>query len=327
MASSESEPNISLHVTFRGATHEVNLLPDASISTLHARLEALTSVPPSLQKLLYRGKRIQRQSEDITLIQAGLRDGIKVQMLGSTGQELETLNAAESEYQRKERILRERALKPHAKLRSTGMSSVASTQYRFHRIEPLQHLPSPDTALSRLTTLSNDPAIRHVMQNHKFSVGVLTELAPHENPELLGLNVNAGQAIKLRLRTDAYDGFRPYLEVRRVLCHELAHNVHGDHDNNFKELNSKLNREVAEFEAAAANGTHYLSDAVQGAYKPSSNEEAEALVHVLGGSGSGSGDSLEDRRRRALEAATARLRKQEEELEQSCGTTKPSNNV
>lgn len=70
------------------------------------------------------------------------------------------------------------------------------------------------------------------MQRHQFAVGVLTELAPHEQPHLLGLNVNAGQAIKLRLRTDAYDGFRTYREVRRVLCHELTHNVWGDHDNN-----------------------------------------------------------------------------------------------
>jgi hypothetical protein len=72
------------------------------------------------------------------------------------------------------------------------------------------------------------------MQKHQFSVGVLTELAPHENPELLGLNVNGGQAIKLRLRTDRYDGFRIYKDVRRVLCHELSHNVWGDHDNNVR---------------------------------------------------------------------------------------------
>ena len=70
------------------------------------------------------------------------------------------------------------------------------------------------------------------MNSHRFSVGLLTELAPHEHPELLGLNVNGGQSIKLRIRTDRYDGFRSYRETRRVLCHELAHNVWGDHDNN-----------------------------------------------------------------------------------------------
>lgn len=106
--------------------------------------------------------------------------------------------------------------------------------YRFHQLTPLPHLPNPAGALALLTKLSEDPAIKHVMQKHEFSVGVLTELAPHEHPGLLGLNVNAGQAIKLRLRTDRYDGFRLYAEVRRVLCHELTHNVWGDHDNNVR---------------------------------------------------------------------------------------------
>jgi len=88
------------------------------------------------------------------------------------------------------------------------------------------------SALNLLRRLSSDPAINHVMLTHQLSVGLLTELAPHEHPELLGLNVNAGQAIKLRLRTNQYDGFRSFNEVRRVLCHELAHNVWGEHDNN-----------------------------------------------------------------------------------------------
>ncbi|KAF8555673.1 WLM-domain-containing protein [Imleria badia] len=317
-----SAETISFSVSFRGTTHEVSLAPDAPLIRLEALLEELTSVPPTLQKLLFRGKKVHH-GDNLTLAQIGLRDGINVQMLGSTAQEIDSVNVTESDHRRKERILRERALKPQVKVRSTGSSTVASTTYVFHKIEPLSHLPKPETALERLSKLSNDPAIRHIMQKHKFSVGVLTELAPHEQPHLLGLNVDAGQSIKLRIRTDAYDGFRPYLEVRRVLCHELAHNVWGDHDNNFKELNSQLNSEVAEFEAAEKRGTHYLSD-LRGAYKPSSNEEAEALIHVLGGHGTPLGDSAEDRRRRALDAATARLRKEEEELEKSCGTTERS---
>ncbi|KAG1735895.1 WLM-domain-containing protein [Suillus paluster] len=320
-----SHEDIMLTITFRGTSHPLSLPNDAPVSTLHARLEALTSVPPSLQKLIYRGKKIQHRQDDSdpepTIAQAGLRDGIKVQMLGSTAEELEQLNAADSAHQRKERILKERALKPQVKLRSTGSSSTSSHQYRFHRIEPLAHLPQPETAMECFTTLSKDPAVLHVMQKHRFSVGLLTELAPHEHPGLLGLNVGSGDTIKLRIRLDTYDGFRPYLEVRRVLCHELAHNIWGEHNDDFKELNSQLNREVAEFEAAAGGGTHYLSD-LRDTYQPSSNEEAEALIHVLGGTGLRGNDTVEDRRKRALEAATARL-KNEEELERSCGTSGP----
>jgi hypothetical protein len=184
------------------------------------------------------------------------------------------------------------------------------------------------------------------MQQHQFSVGTLTELAPHEHPELLGLNVNAGQAIKLRIRTDLYDGFRVYREIRKVLCHELAHNVWGDHDNNvclflpprflvyltillnvsqFKELNSKLNKEVAEFERSTSEGTHDLMDGGD-VYEPSLEHEAEAHAHILGGSGIASiplNESREDRRQRVLEATISRLRREEEELEQSCGTAGP----
>lgn len=100
------------------------------------------------------------------------------------------------------------------------------------------HLPEPSSAQSILDKLANDPAILHVMRKHEFSVGLLTELAPHEQPGLLGLNVNAGQQIKLRIRTNRYDGFRLYSEIRKVLCHELTHNVWGDHDENVRILHS-----------------------------------------------------------------------------------------
>lgn len=65
-------------------------------------------------------------------------------------------------------------------------------------------------------------------------------------------------------------------------------------------------------------------------YEPSSDLEAEAQTHVLGSRTLGgsivslSADSPEERRRRVLEATMRRLQKEEEELEQSCGTAGPS---
>ncbi|KAG6908892.1 hypothetical protein DXG01_002870 [Tephrocybe rancida] len=319
---------ISFTVAYRGTPHTLSLLPESTLSVLQAQLEELTQVPASLQKLLHKGKNLLGPDPSVrnqtTLAQAGFRNGLKIQMMGSTSQELTSMHSTENEQRKRERILKERALKPQAKLRSTGTSDASLLNYRFHQLTPLAHLPNPGSALALLTKLSEDPAIQHIMQKHQFSVGTLTELAPHENPELLGLNVNAGEAIKLRIRTDLYDGFRLYKDVRRVLCHELTHNIWGDHDNNFKELNSKLNREVAEFEQAAKRGTHYFSRGGD-AYQPSSELEAEAHSYILGGAASPSavaalGDSREEMRLRVLEAAMARLRKEEEELENSCGT-------
>ena len=113
--SSAAPETISVSISFRGTTHVVSLPPDAPLTRLEALLEELTSVPPTLQKLLFRGKKVQH-ADGLTLAQIGLRDGLKVQMLGSTAPEINSLNVTESEHQRKERVLRERALKPQAKV-------------------------------------------------------------------------------------------------------------------------------------------------------------------------------------------------------------------
>jgi hypothetical protein len=109
---------ISLTVSFRGTPHVLSLLPDTTLAALHSRLEELTEVPPHLQKLLYKGKKTPGESNagEMTLVQAGLKDGTKVQMLGSTTKDLDGMKTVENENQRKERIMRERALKAPVKV-------------------------------------------------------------------------------------------------------------------------------------------------------------------------------------------------------------------
>ena len=46
---------------------------------------------------------------------------------------------------------------------------------------------------------------------------------------ILGVNINAGQEISLRLRTDDLRGFRRYGRIRETLIHELAHMVGCSH--------------------------------------------------------------------------------------------------
>lgn len=94
--------------------------------------------------------------------------------------------------------------------------------------------------------LRDDRGIRAIMQKHKWKVGVLQELSPAERT-ILGYNQNAGQLISLRLRTDDMEGFRQYSEIRKVLLHELTHNVWGKHDDNFYQLNRQLNQEVGKY--------------------------------------------------------------------------------
>lgn len=98
-------------------------------------------MPPSLQKLLFKGKKSNLQDTD-TLAQAGFKTGTKVQMLGSTTEELGRTLAVEGEHQRKERILRERALKAPVKVRTPFHRRRDLVDGRA-RSAPLCHPPRP----------------------------------------------------------------------------------------------------------------------------------------------------------------------------------------
>lgn len=109
------ESTLEFTVSHRGTSYKLSLPRDTSFGALQARLEELTHVSPPNQKLLYKGKKPSTNSEQ-TIVDAGLKDGVKVQMLGSTGEELGELKRTEDELQRKERIMKERAGKPQTKV-------------------------------------------------------------------------------------------------------------------------------------------------------------------------------------------------------------------
>jgi len=101
--------SISVVVAHRGVLYPIQLPLPATLADLHAQLQQLTQVPESNQKLIYKGKR--------ALADADLKDGIKLQMLGSTPEQIDAVNVADDEHAKRERIMRDRALKPQVKVR------------------------------------------------------------------------------------------------------------------------------------------------------------------------------------------------------------------
>lgn len=164
------------------------------------------------------------------------------------------------------------------------------------------------------------------MRKHKFSVGVLTEMNPAEHTthesRTLGLNRNGGEVIELRLRTDAFDGYRDYKVIRNTLCHELAHNVFGEHDKRFWALTRDIEKEVAANDWRS--GGQALTD--QEFYNPDDRGFDEEHMDgggwtggefVLGGVGGGVGVGGApvqgiSRREAMAKAAEERVRKQRE---------------
>jgi len=73
----------------------------------------------------------------------------------------------------------------------------------------------PSEAMKLLHRLAADPGIIGVMVKHCWTVGLLSEMPPEGKVGvspvcILGVNINAGQEISLRLRTDDLKGFRRY---------------------------------------------------------------------------------------------------------------------
>ncbi|XP_050369957.1 uncharacterized protein LOC126788046 [Argentina anserina] len=97
--------------------------------------------------------------------------------------------------------------------------------------------------------------VQPIMRNHKWRVKLLSEMCP-TNPRLLGLNVNRGVHVKLRLRRPNRDlDFYPFDQVLDTMLHELCHNVHGPHDAKFYKLWDELRKECEELMAKGVTGT------------------------------------------------------------------------
>jgi hypothetical protein len=217
--------------------------------------------------------------------------------------------------------------------------------YGFGQVQVLPNLPQPDQAHAILSELANDPGILACMKHHHWTVPTLSELYPHGKvgeSELcvMGLNKNHGQEICLRIRTDDLQGFRKPLSIRQVMYHELAHNVHSEHNTEFFQLMRRIEQECEqarqELEVGgrplAVSSSSYLSEVKDGAVLTGET------YGVTGGSyrlaGAAGGDSLtttmstpmdtDQKREMATRAALARLSAEERSTPQpeancSCG--------
>ncbi|ODV86220.1 hypothetical protein CANARDRAFT_186478, partial [[Candida] arabinofermentans NRRL YB-2248] len=99
------------------------------------------------------------------------------------------------------------------------------------QISSLAKMQSCDKALDILHELAT--MVAPILRKYSLRVGHLTEFFP-KNASLLGLNVNGGQKICIRLRPASNNNwFFPMNELLGTMLHEMSHNRHGPHDDKF----------------------------------------------------------------------------------------------
>ncbi len=247
----ESESDwITLSISHRQVTCDMQFPPDATVVQLFEELEATLDIPVANQKILVpKGPMLKSPFKNPDMALTELQ-GKTLKVIGSASSEVQAVqNMCERIGRRAATRLAHRAkARPHRK----QAVSADDTKYTFLQVKPMPGLPRPERSMALLNRLKEDPGIKATMKKRKYTVALLTEMEPWSNTQfthsgtsrILGLNRNKGEVIELRLRTDAYDGYRDYKTIRKTLCHELAHNIHSDHDRNFWDLCHAIEREV-----------------------------------------------------------------------------------
>jgi hypothetical protein len=321
-------------VYFRGRKTEFGI---SSVLTVgHVKVKVASSVDHSTQldpsniKLMFKGKVLSNDEEIMVTIVGDNEKSAKKKIYrfmatGMSGAEqaankeqfeagLKTAprirddltQAGQREMNRLNRLGRN-ALR-QAAARSSGLQQ--GEKYGFGKVETLPNLLDEAQAREILTTLSSDPGVLACMAKNKWNVGSLAELYPEGKVGesavcVMGLNKNKGQQILLRLRTDDLRGFRKMLSIRKVLFHELAHNVHSEHNQDFFQLMRQIERECNEMDWTQGSGLSEMK--LDTAYETGS--------YRLGG---GTNTNMSARELAAM-AATTRITAEELEIYDNCG--------
>lgn len=132
----------------------------------------------------------------------------------------------------------------------------SSSEY-INTITALKRREQSDEALYLLQKIAS--MVKPVMRNHGLRVVSLCEFFP-KDPRLLGLNVNHGLKICIRLRPASNErSFYPLTELLGTMLHELSHNKHGPHDDKFYKYMGELRSELEVLMAEGFTGDGFFS--------------------------------------------------------------------
>ncbi|GJE86203.1 WLM-domain-containing protein [Phanerochaete sordida] len=193
----------------------------------------------------------------------------------------------------------------------------------------LKDRPHADRALPMLQRVAS--LVKPIMRKHAWVLPVLSEFFP-ESPNLVGLNVGAGQKILLRLRpAHSPDTFYEEEDVVHTMLHELTHNVHGPHDEKFYKFLSELEDEYEALKRSGYAGegfytpgrrlgeqvSHNLPPHIARARALEAAEKRRRFSNVLGGARRLGGAPRRDLTPRELAAEAAERRARDEK---ACGS-------
>jgi DNA-dependent metalloprotease WSS1 len=113
--------------------------------------------------------------------------------------------------------------------RRGGALAPPEEMYGAQKMKVLTKMPRSDQAMDTMKRIADQ--VKPLCVKYKWTVRSFEEFFP-DNNSLLGMNVNWGQKIFVRLRS-GHDDFMLYERVLATMLHELTHMEHGNHSADF----------------------------------------------------------------------------------------------
>lgn len=134
----------------------------------------------------------------------------------------------------------------------------SADDYKAHVVKTLGKIRDEE---ARETLNRAARQVQPLMRRRQWKVGVLLEFYPKSDC-LLGLNVNHGQQVKVRLRPPGSESdFYPYEHILGTLLHELTHIEVSPHNAAFYKLLDEITQECEDDIAKGISGTGVGFDA------------------------------------------------------------------
>uniref|UniRef100_A0A7S3PIG6 WLM domain-containing protein n=1 Tax=Aplanochytrium stocchinoi TaxID=215587 RepID=A0A7S3PIG6_9STRA len=133
------------------------------------------------------------------------------------------------------------------------LGSGSLSGYRVLKCEALVRAPHKEKATALLERIAAQ--VEPIMRARRWTVKVFKEMCGN-NPGLLGMNVNRGSKIFIRLRNgnNKSSNFKPYEELLDTMLHELCHMEIGPHSAKFYKLWDELRKDCDKLIAKNVSG-------------------------------------------------------------------------
>lgn len=171
----EESKSIPLIINFQGKEYPINFDSSLTLENLTNLIFQHAHIPPSFQKIIFRGHNLLQNEMSKKLFELGINEGDKLLVLGTSSEEIEALQKSKED----PLLLSFEQEEAREKKRRKYQEKIEESPYisNYEVLEEFKY-PPPSEALKLLKKLGSDPGIIAIMKKHNWVIRTLKEMKP-----------------------------------------------------------------------------------------------------------------------------------------------------